>query len=512
MFIRDQWARLYNISSCIRLVDMIEQQCSNMSGHELDCIFNPESVAVVGVSTRPQGLQGTGTIFLESLVRGNFKGKIYPINPKGGRILGLKVYPSIIDVPEPVDYAICCISSLRVVPFVQDCALKGLKAVHIFSSGFSETGSEEGKRLEEELSSLARRSGIRIIGPNCLGPYHPKSGLSFSSSFPSESGPVAFVSQSGAFCNYLVPAMAQRGVRFSKVLSYGNACDVNECDLLEYLAADENTRVIAAYIEGVKDGERFKRVLRKTAEAKPVIVLKVGVAESGARAVASHTGALAGLDEAWDALLRQAGAIRVHSLEELIDMVVTFSRLRLPSGRRTSVLGIGGAGAVVAADDCTNAGLIVPGFPSEVQNKLRQLTASGGIGMGLSNPVDLSDQGWDILRDCVKAILDYDGIDLLILQLPIGAFPSPYQDMMFPHIKRLAYAFVQAYNESNKSMSAVITNFLSSAKDSEVALECEQVCCEAGLPVYHSLSNAARAIARFLDYHDYKARGGKQSD
>ncbi len=488
---------------------MIEKRSGNMSRHELDCIFDPESVAVVGVSTRPQGLQGTGTIFLEGLVRSNFKGKIYPINPKGGEILGLKVYPSIMDIPEPVDYAICCISSLRVVPFVQECAMRGLKAVHIFTSGFSEIATEEGKRLEEEISSLARQSGIRIVGPNCLGSYHPKSGLSFSGGFPKESGPVAFLSQSGAFCSYLIPAMAQRGVRFSKVLSYGNACDVNECDLLEYFAADENTRVIAAYIEGVKDGERFKRVLRETAQAKPVIVLKVGVAEAGARAVASHTGALAGLDEAWDALLRQAGAIRVHDLEQLIDMVVTFSRLRSPSGRRTSVIGIGGGGAVVAADDCTNAGLIVPGFPSEVQNKLRQLTASGGIGMGLSNPVDLSDQGWDILYDCAKVILDYDGIDLLIVQLPIRVFPSPYQDMMFPHIEELAYAFVKAYNESKKSMSAVITNFLSSAQDSQVALKCEQVCCEAGLPVYHSLSNAARAVARFLDYHDHKARGGR---
>jgi len=250
-----------------------------MSGHELDCIFDPQSVAVVGVSSRPQRLQGTGTIFLEGLVRSNFKGKVYPVNPKGGEVFGLKVYPSIMDIPGPVDYAICCISRLQVVPFVQECTMKGLKAIHVFTSGFSEIGTEEGKRLEEEISSLARQSAIRIIGPNCLGPYNPTSGLSFSSNFPSESGSVAFLSQSGAFCNYLIPAMAQRGVRFSKVLSYGNACDVNECDLLEYFATDENTTVIAAYIEGVKDGERFKRVLRETAEAKPVIVLKVGVAQ-----------------------------------------------------------------------------------------------------------------------------------------------------------------------------------------------------------------------------------------
>jgi acyl-CoA synthetase (NDP forming) len=488
---------------------MVEKPRSKMSRHELESVFYPKSVAIVGVSSRPQGLQGTGAIFLEGLIRSNFKGKIYPINPKGGETLGLKVYPSIMDVPEPVDYAICCISRHRVVPFVKDCATKGLKAVHIFSSGFSEIDSEEGRRLEEGISSLAHESGIRIIGPNCLGPYCPESGLSFSSSFPRESGSVAFLSQSGAFCNYLVPAMAQRGVRFSKVLSYGNACDINECDLLEYFAADENTAVIAAYIEGVKDGKRFKRVLRETAQAKPVIVLKVGVAEAGARAVASHTGALAGSDEVWDHFLHQAGAIRVHDLEDLIDMVVTFTRLRLPSGRRASVLGIGGGGAVVAADDSANAGLIVPRFPAEVQNKLRQLTVSRGIGMGLGNPVDLSDQGWGILYDCAKVILDYDGIDLLIVQLPIRVFPSPYQDMMFPHIKELAYAFVKAYNESNKSMSAVITNFLSCSEDCKVGLECEQVFCEAGLPVYHSLNNAVKAIARFLDYHDDRAKGEK---
>ena len=497
------------MSSCIRPADMIEKQDSSMSGHGLDCIFYPRSVAVVGVSSRAERLQGTGTIFLEGLLRSNFKGKIYPVNPRGGEILGLKVYPSIMDISEPVDYAICCISRLRVAPFIQECTMKGIKAVHVFASGFSEIGTEEGKRQEEEISFLARQSGIRIIGPNCLGPYCPESGLTYSSGFPREGGSIAFLSQSGAYCNYLIPAMAQRGVRFSKVLSYGNACDVNECDLLEYFTADENTMVIAAYIEGVKDGERFKRVLRETAEVKPVIVLKVGVAEAGARAVTSHTGALAGLDSVWDGFLRQAGAIRVHGLEELIDMVVTFSRLRLPPGRRTSVVGIGGGAAAVAADDCTNAGLTVPAFPIEVQNRLRQLTVSGGIGMGLSNPVNLSDQGWDILYDCAKVILDYDGIDLLIVQLPIRVFPSPYQDMMFPHIRELACAAVKAYNESSKSMSAVISNFLSSTQDCGVALECEQIFCEAGLPVYHSLGNTARAIARFLDYHVHKATGGR---
>ena len=247
---------------------------------DLGSIFDPKSVAVVGVSSNGLGDQLGGADFVDALLRCGFKGRIYPINPKRGKVLGLEVYPSLIDVPGPVDYVICCIAGTRVPQLVKDCAVKGVKAIHIYSGGFSESGSDEGNQLEREIASLASKNGIRVIGPNCVGIYCPRAGLAFLSDSPSDTGSLAIISQSGGNSFYVVREAAKRGIRFSKGISYGNACDVNESDLLEFLANDKDTKVIGAYIEGVKDGRRFVRVLEEAAKAKPVIVLKGGIGEA----------------------------------------------------------------------------------------------------------------------------------------------------------------------------------------------------------------------------------------
>ena len=456
-------------------------------------------MAVVGVSTKGIKLQFGGINFVDALLHCDFKGNIYPINPKGGEILGLKAYPSLKDIPEPVDYVICSIPSPQIPQLIQDCVVKKVNAVSIYTGGFSESGTKEGKQLEEEISSLARQNGIRIIGPNCVGIYCPKVGLSFTSDLPKESGSVAVICQSGGNSFYIIREGARRGIQFSKVISYGNAADVNESDLIEYLAGDQDTEIILAYIEGVKDGRRFSRVLKEAARIKPVVVLKGGGGEAGARAAASHTGALTGSDKVWDGLLRQVGAIRVYSLEELIDMAVTFSYLPLPSGRRVGVVGGGGGATVLATDDCTNAGLLVPRFPIEIQNKLKGYLKKGGLGVGLSNPIDLSDQGWDIFCSCAKIMLDYDGIDLLIAHLNAGIF-TPSQ---VPALAIITKEVVKSHKESNKPMAVVIGSVVST-EAWRVVLDCERECRESNLPVYHSLSSAAKAIARFLDYQEHR--------
>ena len=235
-----------------------------------------------------------------------------------------------------------------------------------------------------------------------------------------------------------------------------------------------------------------------------MIVLKGGVGEAGARAVASHTGALVGADEVWDALLCQAGAIRVYSLEELVDMAVTFSYLPLPRGRRVGIIGSGGGATVLAVDDCTKAGLAVPRFSMETQDKLKSYLGKGGTGVGLSNPVDLSDQGWDIFRHCTKIILDYDGIDLLIAHLHVGVFGANQISALLSIAKQV----VKSHEESNKPMAMIVGSPIS-AESWHAALGCEQECRENNLPVYHSLSNAAKAIVRFLDYHEHRSVKGQ---
>ena len=474
----------------------------------LDSLFSPRSVAVVGVSTKGIGLQVGGVNFLHALLHYGFKGNIYPVNPRGGEVLGLKVYPSIKDITTPVDYVISAIPLSQILQLIEDCITKKVKAIHIYTGGFSESGSEEGKRLEESISFLAHRNGIRILGPNCAGVYCPKAGLSFSSDFPTEAGSTSLYAQSGGNSVFLTREATQRGVRFSKVVSYGNACDVNESDLLEHLATDVDTKVIAIYIEGVKDGRRFSRLLRKTAKEKPVIVLKGGVSEAGARAASSHTGALASSVEVWDGLLRQASVIRVDTLEELSDMMVTFDQLSLPAGRRVAILGIGGGATVLATDCCTRAGLVVPCFPQEIQDTLRNHVQMRGLGTVLSNPVDLSDQGWDVTYGCAKVILDYDDVDLLIFQLSIDQFPSPFhgRDSVF---NSLIENIIKVRRETHKPV-AVVIHSATSPDGYHLAFDLKQKCTEAWLPVYHSLSNAAKAIARFLDYHEHKARMLKQ--
>ena len=317
---------------------------------DLENLFNPRSMAIIGVSSQGNPYDWGGRRFLQYLLNQGFEGNIYPVNPKGGKVFGLKIYPDIKDVPDPIDYVMSCISARQTPQLVKDCIAKEVKGVHIFASGFSESGTKEGKALEEEISSLVHQSNIRIIGPNCFGIYCPKAGLSYGPDFSKECGSIALMCQSGGNSIYLVHEGLRRGIRFSKVISYGNACDVNESDLLEYFAGDPDTKIITAYIEGVKDGRRFYQVLKEVIKEKPIIILKGGITEAGATAAASHTGALAGSNEVWDALFRQAGIIRVYSLEELIDMTMTFNCLPLPSGKRTLVFGIGGGATVLATD------------------------------------------------------------------------------------------------------------------------------------------------------------------
>lgn len=475
-----------------------------MSGTDkLDFIFNPRSVAIVGVSAT-EGIINMGRLYLESLLSAGFAGPIYPINPKGGEVRGLKIYANVKDVPGPLDYAICCIPAHLTPQLVKDCVAKGVKVILLFNSGFSETGTEEGKRLEAEVYQIAAQGGIRLIGPNCMGVYYPKNGLSFTNDFSKESGRVGYICQSGGNAIYLVRLASQRGIRFSKVVSYGNACDVNESDLLEYFIADSETDIILLYIEGVKDGRRFKQLLQKAAAAKPVIVLKGGYTEPGARAASSHTGALAGSTQVFNSLVQQAGAIPVHSLEEMTDLLVTFLHLPVPRGRRIGTLGIGGGATVVATDVYAAAGLVLPPFPKEFQQKLMGFVPTVA-GLSLNNPVDLSGEHFNMaLYNVGKTLADYDGIDVLVFHLPLSIVP-----MLFAYPEKMVFTFIDAairiHREATKPIAAVIHN-LPNGEVWQEAYNCQRKCHQAGIPAYFSMESAAKAIGQYISYHECRAR------
>ena len=356
-----------------------------MSNNPIDEILHARSIAIVGAS--PTGNWGGGG-FLAGLVNYDFKGKIYPVNPKYTEAMGQKVYPSLLDIPDQIDYVISCVSANGVLEVLEQAVQKKAKATHLFTARLAETGREEGIETERRILELSRKSGMRLIGPNCMGIYSPADGIAFHGDFPKECGPVGLVSQSGMLAREIVKNSPLRGVYFSKVFSYGNAIDLNETDFLHYLADDPETRVILCYIEGTKDGSGLFRSLKYAAACKPVVILKGGRGRSGERATASHTASLSGSSEAWETLITQTGAVMADSVEELIDLAATFRFLPPIRGKRVGVAGGAGGSSVLAADACERAGLEVVPLSDGFRKELKERGVS--VWDWLGNPADLS--------------------------------------------------------------------------------------------------------------------------
>jgi acyl-CoA synthetase (NDP forming) len=470
--------------------------------HPLDFLFHPRSVAVVGIS-RKRREWNAGKMFLDVYRHSGFPGAVYPVSRSGGEIKGLKCYPSLADVPGPVDYVISSIPATGVLPLMDDAAAKGVRCIHFFTAGFRETGDEDRVELERRVLEKARRAGIRLIGPNCMGLYCPSSGLSFGLRFPHEPGPVAFISQSGLNAEDAVNQGLLYGVRFSKVISYGNAADLDESDFFEYCTADPATEIITSYIEGVKDGGRFRRALKAAAAAKPTVVLKGGLTSAGSRAARSHTGSLAGSPQVWDALCRQCGALSVDSLDELTDMAITFRFLKRPAGRGLAVIVIGGGASVLAADAAEKLGLSLPPLSEEAQAELRRFTPIAGT--SIRNPLDTVPlEAKDGLRKTVEIIGGSPGIDaiLVIARLDWGlsrarnrdAFVQGMVNTLVESARRSPVPFALAARApDNSKVMAAMESFYDLAAKAAVA-------------TYPDYRRALNAIAKFISWHE--ARDG----
>lgn len=380
---------------------------------ELGRFFYPESIAVVGASEAPTSF---GTRYLQALHHFSYQGKTFAVNHDGNEVLGHKIYRSILDIPQEVDLACVCVSARFVPDILRECLKKGVKAAIVLSAGFRESG-EEGGRLEEEVVKIARQ-GILVMGPNCFGSYCPRGKVTiiFGGGFPREAGGTAFIAQSGQMSEFVTGRSFGKGIRYSKVASYGNACDVNEADLLDYLVQDEESKVIASYLEGVKDGRRFFETARANAGKKPLLLWKVGLSRRGAVAASSHTGSLVGTRTIWDAFFRQTGATRIGSLEELIDAMVGFSCIPEGCGRRVALISGGGAGTVVGADACETSGMEMPDFSAETTARLREVLPV--VGTSLKNPLDLGPphQPLKTLRSVLEIVAASDAIDVLVVR------------------------------------------------------------------------------------------------
>ncbi len=381
---------------------------------DLQIFFGPRGVAVVGASRDPQKL-GHGVV--RNLLQYHYEGAIYPINPKAGEILGLRTYPSVCDVPDPVDLAMIVVPARMVPEALEDCGERGVRGAVVISGGFREVGPE-GAALEADIVRIAREHGVRLLGPNCIGTIdaHLPLNTTFVSGMPTP-GDIAFLSQSGAVCAAVIDWARGAGVGLSRLVSMGNQADVTEAEMLGVIGADDNTRVVVAYIEGVSDGPAFVQAATEVARQMPVLALKVGRGKGGAKAVASHTGALAGREEAYDAAFRQAGVQRARTMEELFDWARAMAWQPLPSGNRVGILTNAGGPGILALDTLEAAGMVLAPLTDETKAYLRRRVLPAA---SVANPIDvLAGSGPATYALCLDALLNDETVDaVVVIQAP----------------------------------------------------------------------------------------------
>jgi len=380
----------------------------------LNIFFNPKGVAIIGVSQDPTKL---GYGLANNLRTSGYRGEIHFVNHKGGTLLGETLYRSILDVPDPVDNAVVLIPAPYVPDLMDEIGQRGIRSVVIGSGGFREIG-ETGEALEKQTLEAAKKWGIRIIGPNCVGiiDTHVPINATFLPPPGPDAGDVAFLSQSGAICAAAIDWSRGHGYGISRLVSLGNQVDISETDLLVPTAADEQTRVIALYLEGIKAGRTFITEARKVIEDTPLIALKVGKFESGKKAAASHTGALAGRDSAYQAAFRRAGVLRAQTTEEMFDQARALAWCPLPTGNQVAILTNAGGPGVTAADALEERGLgLAPLLPA-TQEKLGALLPAAS---SLHNPVDLlASSTPEQFAGCLEILLEDPGVDSVMVIYP----------------------------------------------------------------------------------------------
>lgn len=469
-----------------------------MNSIDFQPIFHPKSVAVVGASINPAKFGGRTYAAMKDR---EYAGKLFAVNPSAPEIDGEKAYARVQDIPDEVDMAIIAVAAPLVVEAVADCAEKGVKAAQILTAGFKESGSPEGSLWEDQIAKIARTNGMRIVGPNCFGIYSPESALTVlpGPDFPKESGPVGVISQSGGFTSFLVRKAMGLGIRFSKAISYGNACDLNECDYLSYFEADEQTKMVVAYIEGVRDGRRFLDVVKKLSMKKPLFIWKGGLTDMGSRAVASHTASLGGTRAVWEGFFRQTGAIPAVGIDEMIDLMVGFLCLPRFMGRRVCVVSGGGAITVAASDALDPIGLTLPEFSEETRETIRVLLPPSGNTVG--NPLDTGPPIF--LLPTVGPILETvgasDRIDIAVVQHEVSAYLPAF-------VEQMAEIVPSVKDNTGKPFAVTMpapTMSSDTLEIEETRRKYREWYVRRGVPVFENFENAVRTLAKIIRYNEF---------
>jgi acyl-CoA synthetase (NDP forming) len=460
----------------------------------LEELFSPRGVAVVGASG--SGKLGFAELVIHALKEAQFPA-IYPINPKYSEVLGLPCYSDLMSVPGAVDHVVVNIPAESALALLDECAAKQVRSVHFFTAGFRESGVTERAELEKEMLKRARAGGFRIIGPNCVGLLVPKSRLTNTLGAPMEPGPIALISQSGGHASTIPTEGGPRGLRFSKVVSYGNALDVDESELLEYLRQDPETEIVAGYVEGVREGRRFLEVLRSVAAEKPVVIYKGGKTDAGKRAAHGHTASLTSSVAIFEGLFRQTNTIQAEDVDELLDVLVALRfAAPLPAGRGVALAGAGGGPSVMASDEVEKAGLELPSLSPGVQAELREhLPLAGSI---FSNPLDTPNLSTpQAISTAVRILAADPKVHMVLYHLgfhPIsmwgfGRFSAP------AFLEPVIASFAEVTEATGKPILLALRPPLQ-VGGMEEFVAAQAAFVNAGLPVFHTLRGAARAMSR----------------
>lgn len=453
----------------------------------LDNIFNPQSIAIIGASTK---IGSVGNDVVKNLVVDGYAGKIFPVNPNATELYNLKCYPDILSVPGKVDLVVVAIPATMVNSVMLEVAQKGIRAAIVITAGFKEAGNPG---LEEDLKNICLKNDIALIGPNCLGVINTANKMSaaFSSVMP-QAGGVAFVSQSGALCTAILDFAQKIGLGFSKFISVGNKAVVDETMLLDYLATDPNTKVIALYVEDLKNASVLIPKLRKIVKHKPIIAIKAGRTSAGASAATSHTGALAGNDTAYDALFTQGGVIRAHTITELFEHVRLFSHCQPPAGNRVAIVTNAGGPGVLTTDEASACGLEMAPLSANTHKKILSfLPASANS----HNPIDiLGDAHSDRYRNTIEALVADKKVDSIIVILT----PQSTTD-----IKETAEVIIDIKQKSTKPIAV---SFIGG----KLVAHAVETMRRAQVATFAFPEQAARSLAALSKYGEYQ-RASKEN-
>jgi acyl-CoA synthetase (NDP forming) len=475
---------------------------------DFERIFHPQRLAIVGVSADSRSI-GFGNGILVACRAMGFAGEILPVNPKGGTFAGQEIYRSVEDIPGDIDFAAIAVPAEAVPDALEACRRKGAAGAEVVTAGFAELGTPEGIALEKRVREVAAR-GIRVVGPNCFGIYCPRSGLTLlpGPDLSRESGPVAFLSQSGGMSIDLAHAGKWMGIRFSKVVSFGNGADLRETELLRYLGDDPETGVVAMYVEGVEDGDAFFQTARSVGRRKPVVVYKGGLSEAGRRAVVGHTASMGGNRAIWSGVLRQVNAVQVGDLAEMAHACLAFALLPARPLRGISVIGGGGALGVAAGDAAEANGISIPLLSPELQARIGAVLPQPGSSAG--NPIDVANPFFppEGLRRVLHLAAEDDRVELQVVTSLLYHYKSQAAAIgrslaEVAPFRELAEAAGDAAQETGKPVVVILPSRKRGGDDLDVLdvlARARQAFLGRGVPVFDDVAAALRAVGHLNTY------------